>query len=113
MRGQQTDSTRTELLATMRAAHPPRETLMINVHVPAMATRQDVREVSAYVSDVPGVQTLRVDVVARTLQVTGPVASAAVTAAVAAAGYAVASATTGRPVRSYTPPLPRSNADPA
>src|SRR3954467_15052507 len=34
---------------------------MITVHVPAMTARQDVRTISAVVSDVPGVQTLRAD----------------------------------------------------
>ena len=34
---------------------------MITVHVPAMTARQDVRAISAVISDVPGVRTLRAD----------------------------------------------------
>ena len=63
---------------------------MITLHVPAMAARRDVRVVSASISDVPGVRTLRADLAAHTVQVTGPVDPVAVIAAVTAAGYAVA-----------------------
>ena len=62
---------------------------MITVHVPAMTARADARAVSASISDVPGVRTLRVDLATRTVQVTGPADPAAVTAAVTATGYAV------------------------
>jgi FtsP/CotA-like multicopper oxidase with cupredoxin domain len=62
---------------------------MISVHVPAMNSRQSVRAISARVSDVPGVQTLEVDLAARTVQVTGSAAPRAVAAAIGAAGYAV------------------------
>jgi FtsP/CotA-like multicopper oxidase with cupredoxin domain len=62
---------------------------MITVHVPAMTARQDVRAISASISDVPGVQTLQVNLATGTVQVTGSADPAAVTAAVAAAGYAV------------------------
>ncbi|HEX2072816.1 MAG TPA: multicopper oxidase domain-containing protein [Geodermatophilus sp.] len=62
---------------------------MISLRVPAMSSRQSVRTISARVCDVPGVQTLEVDLAARTVRVTGPVEAAAVSAAVAAAGYAV------------------------
>ena len=67
---------------------------MISVHVPAMTARQDVRAISASISDVPGVQTLEADLGARTLHVSGPADPAAVTAAVSAAGYAVVRTTT-------------------
>lgn len=62
---------------------------MITVHVPVMTARQDVRAISAVISDVPGVRTLRADLATRTVQVTGPADPAAVTAAVTATGYAV------------------------
>ena len=45
---------------------------MITVHVPAMTARQDVRAISASISDVPGVQTLQADLATHTVQVTGP-----------------------------------------
>ena len=61
---------------------------MISVHVPAMTSRQDVRAVSARISDVPGVQTLQADLATRTVWVTGPADPAAVTAAIGTAGYA-------------------------
>ena len=61
---------------------------MIVVRVPAMQSRRDVRAVSARISDVPGVRTLRADLATRTVQVSGSAAHAAVTAALAAAGYA-------------------------
>jgi copper chaperone CopZ len=60
---------------------------MITVHVPAMTARQDVRAVSAAISDVPGVQTLRADLATGSVQVTGSADPAAITAAVTAAGY--------------------------
>ena len=60
---------------------------MITVHVPAMTARQDVRAISAVISDVPGVRTLRADLATGTVQVTGSADPAAITAAVAAAGY--------------------------
>ena len=72
---------------------------MITVHVPAMTARRDVRAISASISDVPGVQTLRADLATRTVQVSGPVDPAAITAAVTAAGFAVASAIDGSPPR--------------
>jgi copper chaperone CopZ len=62
---------------------------MITVHVPAMTARADARIVSASISDVPGVRTLRVDLGTRIVRVTGPADPAAVTAAVTAVGYAV------------------------
>ncbi|WP_448625401.1 heavy-metal-associated domain-containing protein [Geodermatophilus sp. URMC 64] len=75
---------------------------MITVHVPAMTARQDVRAISACISDVPGVQTLRADLATGTVQVTGSADPAAITAAVTgagytAAGYTVAPATDGSP----------------
>ena len=62
---------------------------MIEVHVPAMDCRQFVRVVSARVSDVPGVQTVEVDLDTRTIRVTGPADPAAVAAALETAGCAV------------------------
>ena len=70
---------------------------MITIHVPAMTARQDVRVISARISDIPGVQTLKADLATGTVQVKGVVALAAVTAAVTAAGYAVTSATDDPP----------------
>jgi FtsP/CotA-like multicopper oxidase with cupredoxin domain len=70
---------------------------MISVHVPAMTARQDVRAISASISDVPGVQTLQADLATRIVQVTGPADPAAITAAVTAAGYTVDPATDGVP----------------
>ena len=61
---------------------------MISVHVPAMTSRQDVRAVSARISDVPGVRTLRVDLASHTVRVTGLADPAAVAAAIGTAGYA-------------------------
>jgi FtsP/CotA-like multicopper oxidase with cupredoxin domain len=60
---------------------------MITVHVPAMTARHDVRAISAVISDVPGVHTLRADLATGTVQVTGSADPAAITAAVTAAGY--------------------------
>ena len=60
---------------------------MITLHVPAMTARKDVRAISAAISDVPGVQTLRADLATGTVQVTGSADPAAITAAVTAAGY--------------------------
>jgi copper chaperone CopZ len=62
---------------------------VIAVHVPDMSSRQSVRRISARVCDVPGVQTVEVDVVSRTVRVTGPADPAAVAAAVRAAGLSV------------------------
>ncbi len=61
---------------------------MISVRVPAMRSRQCVRAISARVSDVPGVHALKVDVLTRTLQVSGPADPSQIVAAIAAAGYA-------------------------
>ncbi|MGK5171480.1 multicopper oxidase domain-containing protein [Geodermatophilus sp. CPCC 205761] len=81
---------------------------MFTVHVPAMTARQDVRAISASISDVPGVQTLQADLATRTVQVTGPVDPTAVTAAVIAAGFAIAAATDGSP----PPGIPRTGGRP-
>ena len=62
---------------------------MFSVHVPAMCSRRCVRAISARVNDVPGVQTLEIDLAARTVHVTGPANPAAVVAAIEAAGWAV------------------------
>jgi FtsP/CotA-like multicopper oxidase with cupredoxin domain len=60
---------------------------VIVVRVPGMQSRQDVRAVSARISDVPGVRTLQVDLATQTVQVSGSAAPAALTAALASAGY--------------------------
>jgi len=60
---------------------------VIVVHVPGMSSRRDVRAVSARISDVPGVRTLRADLATRTVQVSGSAAPATLTAALATAGY--------------------------
>ena len=65
---------------------------MITVHVPAMTARQDVRVISAVISDVPGVETLRADLATSTVQVTGSADPAAITTAITAAGYPAAPA---------------------
>jgi copper chaperone CopZ len=70
---------------------------MITVHVPTMTARQDVRAISAAISDVPGVQTLRADLATGVVQVTGSADPAAITAAVTAVGYTVAPAADGSP----------------
>ena len=61
---------------------------MISIHVPAMTSRQDIRAISARISDIPGVHTLQVDPATSTVQVTGPADAATVLVAVTAAGYA-------------------------
>ena len=71
---------------------------MISIHVSAMSSRQDVRAISARISDVPDVQTLEADLAARTVRVTGPADPAAVAAAVGAAGYAVDRCVDGSPL---------------
>jgi copper chaperone CopZ len=76
---------------------------MITVHVPAMTSRQDVRAISAVISDVPGVQSLRADLVTGTVQVTGSAESAAVTAAVTAAGYPAVDYTVAPATDEYPP----------
>ena len=60
---------------------------MITVQVPAMTARADVRAISAVISDVPGVETLRADPATGTVQVTGCADPAAITTAITAAGY--------------------------
>ncbi len=62
---------------------------MIAVHVPDMSSRQSVRRISARVCDVPGVQTVEVDVRGRTVRIAGPADPAAVVAAIRAAGFSV------------------------
>ena len=59
---------------------------MISFHVPAMSSRHSVRAISARVCDVVGVRTVEVDLVSRTVQITGSADPADVLAAVAAAG---------------------------
>ena len=73
---------------------------MISLHVPAMRGRRCVRAISARVNDVPGVQTLAVDVATGVVRVTGPAELEAVAAAIRSAGYDVAEcADTSSPAR--------------
>jgi copper chaperone CopZ len=81
---------------------------MITVHVPAMTARQDVRAISAVISDVPGVRTLRADLATGTVQVTGSADPAAITAAVTAAGYPAVDCTDGSPPTGSTRTGPSS-----
>ena len=62
---------------------------MISVHIPAMTSRRCVRAISARVNDVPGVQTLEVDLSTGVVRVTGLADLAAVAAAIRSAGYDV------------------------
>ncbi len=66
---------------------------MISIHVPAMTSRQSVREISARVCDVAGVRTLEADLVTSSVRVTGSADPAQVRAAIAAAGYATEGST--------------------
>ncbi|WP_138735348.1 heavy-metal-associated domain-containing protein [Modestobacter excelsi] len=77
---------------------------MITVHVPAMTARQDVRAISAVISDVPRVRTLRADLATGTVQVTGSADPAAITAAVAAAGYPAVDSTVAPATDGSRPP---------
>jgi FtsP/CotA-like multicopper oxidase with cupredoxin domain len=76
---------------------------MITVQVSAMIARHDVRAISAAISDVPGVHTLRADLATRTLQVTGSADPAAITAAVSAAGYPAGDYTVAPTSDDFTP----------
>jgi copper chaperone CopZ len=59
---------------------------MIEVRVPGMQCRHDVRDISARVADLAGVVALEVDIATRTVRVAGDVSVEAVRAAIAAAG---------------------------
>jgi copper chaperone CopZ len=65
------------------------EPTLVQVHVPAMACRHDVRRISACVRDLDGVVTVEVDLAARCLLAHGEVPLTAVQAAIEAAGYPV------------------------
>lgn len=65
------------------------ESQTVQMYVPAMACRHDVRVISACVRDLDGVVAVKVDLAARCLWVHGEVPAAAVQAAIEAAGYAV------------------------
>ncbi len=85
---------------------------MISIHVPAMDSRQDVRAISAGISDVPGVQTLEADLSTRTVHVTGSADLGALAAAIGAAGYAVDRCADGSPLpaaRTGEPPVDTSS----
>jgi copper chaperone CopZ len=56
-------------------------------HVPGMSSRRCVREISGYVSDVPGVRTVEACLDTETVRVTGTAQAAAVQAAIRRAGY--------------------------
>jgi copper chaperone CopZ len=85
---------------------------MITVHVPAMTARQDVRAISAVISDVPGVRTLRADLASGTVQVTGSADPAVITAAVTAAGYTAVDQTAA-PATGGSPPTGTTRTGPS
>lgn len=62
---------------------------MVEVTVPLMGCRGDVRTISAHIADVEGVVALQVDLATRTVRVHGDVSLESVLAAIASAGYAV------------------------
>ena len=85
---------------------------MITVHVPAMTARQDVRVISALISDVPGVETLRADLATGTVQVTGSADAATITTAIIAAGYPAVDYTAA-PATDFHPPPGTTRTGPA
>ena len=60
-----------------------------------MTSRQRVREISARISDVPGVRTVEVRLDSRTVRVTGTADPAAVQTAIRGAGYDVSAGPAG------------------
>jgi copper chaperone CopZ len=65
--------------------------------VPQMTSRRCVREVSAWISDVPGVRTVEARLDTATLHVTGTADCAAVRAAIRQAGYSATALQDGTP----------------
>ena len=61
------------------------------VSVPAMSSRQDLRQISGYVCELPGVVAVEVDLEARTVRILGDVPVQSVRAAIAEAGFEAAS----------------------
>lgn len=59
------------------------------ITVPGMTRRDDVRLISARVTDVPGVSALWVDLSTKTVTVQGNVSPDSIAAAIASSGYAV------------------------
>lgn len=62
----------------------------VQLFVPGMQCSHCVRAISASVADLAYVQSVHVDLAARTVDVTGAAAKSAVRAAIVAAGYEVA-----------------------
>ena len=71
--------------------------------VPQMTSRRCVREVSAWISDVPGVRTVEARLDTATVHVTGTADPVAVEAAIRQAGYTATALPDGTPPAS-TPP---------
>jgi copper chaperone len=68
--------------------------------VPQMTSRRRVREVSAWISDVPGVRTVEARLDTATVHVTGTADPAAVQEAIRQAGYSATALPDGAPVDS-------------
>lgn len=68
--------------------------------VPQMTSRRRVREISAWISDVPGVRTVEVRLDTATVHVTGTADTAAVEAAIRQAGYTATALPDGTPADS-------------
>ena len=64
--------------------------------VPQMTSRRCVRDVSAWISDVPGVRTVEARLDTATVQVTGTADAAAIEAAIRRAGYTATALPDGR-----------------
>lgn len=62
----------------------------VEVSVPAMSQRRDLRVISARIRDLRGVVGLEADLVSRTIRIYGEVEVVDVRAAIAGAGYEVA-----------------------
>ena len=71
--------------------------------VPEMTSRRCVREVSAWISDVPGVRTVEARLDTATVHVTGTADSAAVEAAIRQAGYTATALSDGTPPGGTSP----------
>lgn len=67
---------------------------MVEMRVPGMTCRHDVRTISAHVADLDGVTALRVDLASKTVTVDGDLSAEAVAAAIVAAGYTLSDPST-------------------
>jgi copper chaperone CopZ len=70
--------------------------------VPQMTSRRRVREISAWISDVPGVRTVEARLDTATVHVTGTADTAAVEAAIRQAGYTATALPDSTPGESAT-----------